>query len=249
LIAALWSLAGARRGSPISQKEMSQHLGLSEPALSDWMSRNAELKQIEVLLRLFEMVGIALWLPELSRRLLVTPTLEDPELAYNPVAISRLRAILRERSGLTFVLGPDESARAWVFAALGHACAGLDPHVGRVVGMDILRPDWFRAIPGVVYLSHDDPGDQMTLRQKVEKYWSALGFNEAQVVLVNGLWSSLPEKRQELVAFATTKQIFVADRSIGSRSALGREFASLPSPTHLIEVRRLRPPELSIEFV
>ena len=133
LIAALWALAGARRGSPVSQKEMSNYLELSESCLSDWMSREAELKQIDALLRLLELAGEAAWLPELRRHLTVTPALGDAELAFNPVAVSRLRAILKEPVGLTFILGPDESARAWVFAALGHACAELAPQSGRVV--------------------------------------------------------------------------------------------------------------------
>ena len=115
--------------------------------------------------------------------------------------------------------------------------------------MDILHPDWFRAIPGVLYLSQGDPGDHATLRQKAEKRWSTLDFQKAQVVLVNGLGSPLPEKRQNLIALASARKVVVAERDVGNRSALTKEFGSLPSPTHFIQVRRTLPRELSIEFL
>lgn len=245
----LWVIASTRAGHSLSHKEFCQVLHVPGATLSNWQQRKRPLTQIEAVFKGLEALDERDWLPALRKHLTIKPSLEGSHFADAPVAISRLRAVLREPSGLTVISGPLEWARTWVVAALGHACAGTGNRAGRVAGLDLLRADWFQGVPGVVYLEQDDPAMLQDLRRKVNQHWAKLHGENVQFIFVNGIWTRCPERQRELMALAAKKHVFVADRMPGTRASLMRQLPPGVQAVHWIEVRMAQPGSLNIEFL
>lgn len=132
------------------------------------------------------------------------PRLEGLAIANNPSALFALRALLEQKTGISFITGSD-AARTYLVTAMGNSVAWR----ARVSGLDIHRPDRFVPVPGVFYVM--DPCTSAQLRCLFRKIWSNLVDSGASVLILNGIWTILPEVRSKVARLAAKRHVLVSD--------------------------------------
>jgi len=165
--------------------------------------------QVEALLGLLER------LPEPTRCRLINeacrcfPTLDHPRIGYEPAQVSHLKSLLRQRNGFTLIEGGTDGIRTFVLTALGHTSMLLESGHVPVCGLDTHLPDWFVPVPGVDYaanLLHPE-----RLRAWVNTRWPAIRAAKAKLVLLNGVWDSVPELHSEIAGLGQRCHVVVVN--------------------------------------
>jgi len=158
--------------------------------------------------------------------------------------VSRLRCLLRQGNGLTFIQEGTDDTRTFVIVAFGMSFLQLNPKEGSVKGVDVHAPDWFVPVQGVAYLSH--PASEAKLREEAARRWSKP--NHATLLVLNGLWSLMPERQREILARAETHHVVVADETKYGVAEMQRVFGVIKAPVHVLEVTELDHDHIHIDF-
>ena len=156
----------------------------------------------------------------------VYPTLQHPRLSGDRTILSRLTTLLAQPRGFTYLQGGNDEARTFVATALGHSFLSLTQPPRRVLGVDVHACDWFIPVPGVVYLENLFQPEE--LRRAVQQAWPQTRGEEAALVIMNGLWSAIPEVQEKAWGLAGHAHVLVADeRNFESKPLIGRSPARI----------------------
>jgi hypothetical protein len=155
------------------------------------------------------------WLPPTRRHAFIDkhcrflPLLEDARLAHAPGKIGQLLELLRQKAGLTIVTGHTDFARTFLLTALGHAGNCMDDRHRTVAGLDLNRPVRFIPVAAVLHL---DPAMGLKqVRNLAQKIVPSLRTSASPILLFNGVWSSVPELRENLIHAAGSKHVILAE--------------------------------------
>jgi hypothetical protein len=193
-------------GQGLEQKQFGYLLGVSKSTIHDWFHGKL-VAQIQNFLSALERLS------ETDRSLLLRevcrpcPRLEHPRLAHDTETLSRLRAVLNQRTGLTIVVGPSEP-RTFLVTALGHAITQAEP-TRRACGLDANRPDTFVPVAGVFYCQY--PPNPEQARQIVAQAMAHIEGSGSELVICNGVWSGLSQLPRAIKRLAATRHLLVAD--------------------------------------
>jgi DNA-binding Xre family transcriptional regulator len=198
LIRRLWTTLETKSGRRIGIQELSEWLNLSDSTVSDWMNGKTELNQIESLLRLCERLSNSNDL--LGQHLRRFPTIDSPELVHDPAASELLRELFTKKSGVTFIVGGNETQRTFLITAIGHSY--LSEHPGEsVAGWDVHTPSWFVPLVGVYY----------SCESNWESRLSRVAGIPNCLIISNGLWQNKPSHREYIMKCAAKHHIIATD--------------------------------------
>jgi hypothetical protein len=232
LLRAAWNSIETQELRRVTQDEISRYLDIAPGTLINWTNRDAQLSQLESVLRLLERLPGPSRYELMDRFLRKYPTIESPELAQEPTQVSRLRLLLREGTGLSLIQG-SESARTFLFTALGHSVCQMEGSGDAVSGFDAHYHDWFVPVEGVTYLTRW--ATSTSLRAEVDKVWPKAA--PRRWLMFNGVWHLLPrERRQELFAWAVNHHVVLADASVCQPPQLAKLIRGLNIPVRLLQV-------------
>lgn len=204
-----------RNGQPPTYRDLEEWTGFVESTLKGWFS-NTGNPTAELLFQLLERV------PEKIRNQVVNevcrcwPSLEYPRLKADQTLLSRLKTAIRQTSGLIAVQGGSDESRTFVCSALANTFLALTERPRRVRGIDVHAPDWFVPVPGVTYLNN--LFHSVALQVEVNHLWPSLYVGRSSLVLLNGVWSKVPEFQTRILALAHEHPVIIADEI--SRKAL-----------------------------
>jgi hypothetical protein len=136
----------------------------------------------------------------------VLPSLIDPSLNE---AANRLKELLAQEVGITFLIGSSSYARAFLLAACGHWLirrAGSLPS-----GLDLHPSEALVPVRGLHYA--DKPLDPRGAKELTLRLWPKIVTSNAQLLLFNGVWSLVPELADVFLRLAATKQLIFAEQS------------------------------------
>ena len=235
---------GQVEGQSLSFDDWAQITGRPANTIASWCAGGAA-HQLEVLLASMER------LTEAERHRLINeacrdyPTLRHPKLAHDFVACSHLATLLRQPSGLTFIQGAPEHMRTFVLTALGHSAGSLDLKKRPVTGVDTHRAEGFVPVIGMIYL--ENLLRPVEIAHQFNRLWPTVRAKKAHLVLLNGIWRSVPTLQPDIMDAARTSHIIVAD---GVALTPGSLTNRVPTPAHLITVSptRERPEWIRIEI-
>jgi hypothetical protein len=194
-------------GACLMQKEFGELLGMPKSTAHDWFHGNLA-PQIRYFLCALER------LPEVSRMALLRefcrecPRLDHPRFDQGPDTIARLKTVLDQPAGLTLIQGDSDDLRTFLITAIGHSTRVLVP-AKRVGGVDVHKPDRFVPVNGVLYLGPGwDSADRAAVALSVCKQIEEC---PAQLLLLNGVWSALPEEQTQILRLAGHRNVILAD--------------------------------------
>ena len=195
-------------GLELAQIDFGRLIGAPKSTIHDWYHGNlaAPIKHFLCALeRLNENQRTEL-LRELCRD---CPRLQHPRLAFDPQAVNSLSALLAQSTGLTFIVGA-EDLQTFLITAWGNSATRLNPSL-QVCGLDLHKPDLFVPVSGVLYLGN--PNDSAQVRELARSVWKQIEDSHANLVLLNRVWSAVPELRNKIVACARNRHVILADQS------------------------------------
>jgi hypothetical protein len=79
-----------------------------------------------------------------------------------------------------------------------------------VCGLDVHKPGLFVPVLGVLYFW--DPNDAAEVRELLAEMWKVVKNSTTDLILLNRVWTLLPEIREEIVACAKSRHVIVADQ-------------------------------------
>jgi len=159
------------------------------------------------------------------------PTLDHPHLNCDPGAVRKMRSLLEQEAGLSVVVGTD-SLRTFLLTALGHTACSAGPQ-NSVVGIDFHRPRRFVPVETVVYVDESTGIAQM--RNLTQRLWPTMITSSARMLLLNGVWSLVPEMQEEILRCASFKHVVIAEEAIPD---LAGQKGQIPTPIHALTVSR-----------
>ena len=162
------------------------------------------------------------------------PTFDHPRLRHNPVALTGLKGLLAQDTGLTLVTGGTDEQRTFLLTALGHAFCRLDRQHRAAAGIDLHEPDWFVPVEGLFYLK--GPADPVHADEPVRQTWPEIIRANEPLILLNGLWSAFPDLRSGILSLASRKHVVVADQQI----SVARAQLPVEHPLHIVSVSAVR---------
>lgn len=197
-----------RAGKAPSHIDLEEWTGVPEGTIKDWFN-NKGRPTIDFLIQLLERAPQRARHEMLDASCRALPLLEDSRLQCDQTVISQLKAIIGQRTGIIWVQGVSDEARTFVATALGNTFLSLTERPRRVTGFDVHEPDWFVPVPGVKYLGNSFEAG--ALREAVRQRWGQLGPGRSQLILLNGIWSSLHELQKEIPALARRHPVIIAE--------------------------------------
>jgi hypothetical protein len=209
---AVWSrlrnaLAG-ERGYHMTLERLGRIIGRATSTTEHWLDVSSQphvLAFICMLERLSD-DGRARFLREFCRTF---PTIMHPCLAQSPRTVADLLRLLCQPRGLTLVRGGTEASRTFLVTALGHSFSQVDRTHRRPAGADIHQPDRLVPIETLFYLRSPLPSERV--RHAIHTVWPEIQASTAPLLLFNGVWSSVPELRDEMLDWAQQRHVVVAD--------------------------------------
>lgn len=146
------------------------------------------------------------------------PTLEHSWLSHDPAGVSELQAILRNKSGLTIVTGAEDNSLAFVVTALGHSySAGRG--VRAATGIDLSRPYDLVPLESLIYI---DPAIGSTkVRELARKLWPRIATSTAQMVILNKVWSAVPELHCSVLRLTDFKHVVIGENQLPDLNTFG----------------------------
>ena len=202
--------AVASRG--LTYEDLAELTGEARTTLCNWYNGDGQ-PSAELLLSLLE------FLPAPQRSEIFAelpfcrcfPTLQNPRLAHDPVAVSVLKTIVGFEAGITLVRGQNDDLNTFVITALGHSFGQAQHHRGRICGLDIHNPDWFVPLPNVTYLNNAVTPAQ--IRMAAEKVWPALNDLKRGMIVLNGTWTHLPDLANKTRAMSADCHVLATELS------------------------------------
>lgn len=175
------------------------------------------------------------------------PTLGHPRLTHSPATIGKLLELLNQKTGVTIITG---YSHTFVFTALGHAAGRADEKHPGAAGIDLHRPSDIVPVEGLNYIDGSLGPDHV--RKSTVKIWPRILTSKTPRIFVNGVWSCVPEVRDDLLRAARHKHVILADagepdfaylRKMGSKPihVLKLSMAKNVSEGISIKWRRIKP--------
>jgi hypothetical protein len=211
----------------------------------NWTSPGAPLFQLEALLQLLERLPESEWRGLLGRFLRACPTIESPAFGHELTTVSRLRLLLREKRGMTFIQGGSDVSRTTLFTALARSFLQMSViKKSALSGIDLHVPDWFVPVENLVYLPPLTDRNKMALG--IEKGWREA--NEGRWRMFNGVWSLVPDHQRKLLIAAESRHVVVSDTTAFSVSQLRKIFKGARCPIRLLNLSETSPDRIQVEF-
>jgi hypothetical protein len=148
----------------------------------------------------------------------VFPSFNHPWLAHAPASIALLGQVMNQSKGLTIISGGSESERTFLLTAMGHAYRRINRQGPTAAGIDMHRPIDFVPVDSFFYI--DGTVNSQKIRQAVLILWPRILSSKANIVFFNGLWSSVPSLRQDIVRRAIDSNVIMAEAGIPDIAAL-----------------------------
>jgi hypothetical protein len=157
--------------------------------------------------------------------------LEHPLLAHAAAQTSRLWQLLDQQRGLTLVTGGTAYSRAFVVTALGHS---YRRHGGRrraAAGIDLHLCSSLVPVESLIYA--DGTADRHLIRQLALKVWPRILTSSADLLLLHGLWSEVPELRKDIIRCTRHKHVILAEKGLFALTDLEER---VPTAVHVLTV-------------
>jgi hypothetical protein len=231
LLVGIKSIISMAEARTVSIEDLEELTGRPAGTIGSWLE-GGRMHQLEFLFALLERLPLGLRHELVDAACRAHPTLHNPKLAHDPVAVSRLEALLKQRTGFTAVHGGPEHARAYLLSALGNSTRWANFGQQAVVGLDFQTLAPWAPVPGVTHLSpHADN------RQQFQHAWSKIKQAEdGSLILLGGVWSRFPSVHSEVGALAARCHIIVADEMLKPEDLARR----VPGPVHILAVAPAR---------
>jgi hypothetical protein len=220
----------AARGHPLPNKYLTALVGHGDTTVNYWL-RTGSQKALVSWFCLLEQLSTEqrhALVDSLCRDL---PTLQHPRINHDPVSVSQLTRLLRQPRGLTLLSG--DEGRVFLLQALGHTFYRLDPTYRQPVGLGVHEPMWFVPLEKMSYLK--DPLPMEELRARVRALWPQVRDVKAPLVLLDGIWSALPELHRPIICLSRQRHVIVADQQVVLSPALAME---AERPVHRVTVTK-----------
>jgi hypothetical protein len=156
------------------------------------------------------------------------PTFDHARLAHSPAKTGKLLQLLSQKAGLTIIAGGTDSERTFVFTALAHAAIGSGDKLINVAGIDLHRPV-FVPVESLLYI--DRAAGSAQIRQLTHEIWPKMLTSEAPRLFFNGVWSTEPTFRADLLRCAQIKHVFIAEQEMPDVRDLK---ARVLTPIHIV---------------
>jgi hypothetical protein len=156
-------------------------------------------------------------------------TFDDPRLAHAPGKTGKLIELLNLKAGLTIVTGGTDSSRTFVFTALGHAATRAGGKLLSGAGIDLHLPTRFVPVESLVYI--DEALGPNHVRQLIQRIWPRVLTSAAPQLFFNGVWSAVPEVRDDLLRCARFKHVIIAEQGMPDVRHLK---AKVSTPIHVL---------------
>lgn len=191
-------------------EDLAELIGEPKSTLCNWNNGDGQPAS-ETLLRLFELLPVG------ERNKLLGelpfcrsfPTIEHLRIAHDPVAVSYLKTVLGSEKGITLIQGERELLSTFVITAMAQSFALFPGNRGQIAGLDVHAPDWFVPVPGVAYLNN--AAQPIRIRAEAERIWPTLGTTSTKLVILNGVWTPVPELRSKICELAEACHVLVTD--------------------------------------
>jgi hypothetical protein len=244
LFARLLDVLGRERGYRMTIQQVAGIVGCSRSTAGYWVgvARQPQVRAFISLLERMSEEGRFRFLRDACRPL---PTILHPRLAVSPKAVVTLVEVLRYSSGITLISGGTEESRRFVLTALGHTFPQIDKGHRTAAGLDTLPPTNLVPIETMIYLQHQPTKDRM--REAINSVWPRVKNSAAPLLLFNGLWTIFPEKQKEILTWAKSRHVIVADTGLPDPQQLAR--TGVPSVRTLsISLARSSASRIEIDF-
>lgn len=120
-----------------------------------------------------------------------------------------MRQLLRQSSGLTWIEGDAAHARSFLLHALGHDYPRADAARRPATGLSGHSPHVYVPVEGLFYLRPGMPTGEF--QRHVRELWPRLRDTDTALVLLDGVWSRMPELHPEIISLARSRHVVVAD--------------------------------------
>jgi hypothetical protein len=229
LLADLRFRIAAEEGHQLGFAELGRLMGQSKSTVHFWFSSYRHPHLI-AFMSLLERLSPAQRQAFIEAHCRVLPLLSDGSFVGE---IAKLRDLLAKSAGLTVISGYSDKARMSVSTAFGNSWRRLHRKEGGPVGIDIHRPKDF--VPSENMRCIDETLDQTQIRELVLSAWPKLATSRTQLLLANGLWSSVPGIRNDLLLLARYKHVVLVEQTIPDFTASREDF---PEFTHIVSLSR-----------
>jgi hypothetical protein len=135
--------------------------------------------------------------------------LENPSLAHAPAKVSKLLDLLQQDRGLTVVTGGSDAMRTYLVTALGHEYRRVSGKFQNALGIDFHRPTHFVPIDSVKYVDYSSNARRTT--RMVLNIWPKIQTASGRLVILNGVWTAVPEIRNQILRCANHNHVVLAD--------------------------------------
>jgi len=156
-------------------------------------------------------------------------TLDDPRLAHAPGKTGQLLELLDQKAGLTIITGGTDFSRTFVFTALAYAASRADGKLPAVAGIDLHRSNLFVPVESLFYINGDLGSDHA--RRLTQRIWPRVLTSGAPRLFLNGVWSAVPEVRDDLLRCARFKHVIIAEQGMPDVRHLK---AKVSTPIHVL---------------
>lgn len=162
----------------------------------------------------------------------VLPTLEHSWLSHDPAGVSKLQAVLRNKTGLTVVTGAEDQARTFVVTALGYSySAGRQ---NQAAGVDLSRPNDFVPLESLIYI---DPAiGSPKVREVARKLWPRVATSASRLIILNKVWSAVPELHCAVLRLTDFKHVVVGENQLPDMNTFR---SRLPTRVHEVTTSKV----------
>jgi len=195
-------------GHELAFERLACMLGVPKSSLCNWCS-HIELPAVHVVLGLLERLPQTEQVAFLRRHCRLHATLDHPALAHEPAVTEYLSSLLGLGSGVTAIEGRSDFARSFVLNALGQSFSRQDSRHRPPAGLICKSPGTFVPIEGILYLRTGLPPDR--IRQLVAQVWPKIRAADTGLILLDGIWSQVPDARPRILELARTKHVVLTD--------------------------------------
>ena len=224
----------ASRGYPLDNLDFARLIGRPQSTTSYWfgVSPQPHLVSFFCLLEQLPPPDRHRVIDSLCRDL---PVLDHPRLRHNPVAVAMMKNLLTQNIGLTLLTGGTDEQRTFVITAMGHTFCRVDRRHRTAAGLDSHEPDWFVPIETLLYLNGQ--ADSARAGGLILRLWPQVASTKKPLVLLNGIWTAMPELHNDILSLAQRRHVIVADQeiSLSARTSLRSEH-----PLHILAVSSAR---------
>jgi hypothetical protein len=171
------------------------------------------------------------------------PSLDNPRIAQDLLAVSGLEKILGKKNGLTWICGGSEFHRTFLLTALGHSFPAVAGPQAGLCGLDIHEPVKWVPLENVVYFK--ELVRHTRLREAIHQEWPQIRSTPADLVLLNSIWSLVPDLEGQILDMTGTHHLVVAD---ARPPDLRRIATGIETEFHIINISPVRENERSIRL-